>query len=386
MKTNSWIASIAQRTGNLPSALTVYLDVDPSKSANLSRKSELRFKEMAHALRSRIEKPAERARFDRARRRAADFLKDYRGPARTLAMFADAEAGSFHYEELATPGRDAICWNRTFQIRDLIAAEDELHPYAVLLMDRAHVRAFTVLRGQIEEVAHETFSRTRVRHIKTVGTDHWGSSSHVQRKADEVIKKNLHRAVALLDSVVTPDRIDRIFLAGTHEIVCEARLLLSKRLAARLIGDIAMDIGATPPEILEATMPLAERFEQASDEARIRRLAASAVKRGRGVIGLSRTLRLLNESRLRELVCSEDFRCPGFECRHCGALFSIKPNSCSYCGGALAAIEDIVEMALQAAIRKEAKVEMVRAGSASLLDRAGGIGGLVKARPRASAG
>jgi hypothetical protein len=101
------------------------------------------------------------------------------------------------------------------------------------------------------------------------------------------------------------------------------RDLLPKRLSLTVIGELGMDKNASLTDVLEATQKLAEAYERDSEQQIVKEVATSAAKTRQAVVGLGTTLRRVNECRVWQLIYSEDFQCPGFECTKCAALFSI---------------------------------------------------------------
>ena len=97
-------------------------------------------------------------------------------------------------------------------------------------------------------------------------------------------------------------------------------------------------------------------------------------------MGLGHTLKAVNSDRVWELVYSEDFHAPGFECSKCAALFSFARASCQYCGGTLQPVGDVVERVLEHALRSGAKVDVVTGEASASLDTSGGIGAFLKTR------
>jgi peptide subunit release factor 1 (eRF1) len=65
----------------------------------------------------------------------------------------------------------------------------------------------------------------------------------------------------------------------------------------------------------------------------------------------------------------------------CSALFSVEMDSCSFCGSAVNPIEDVVEHAIDHALRRDASVEILRSEEAeSSLMNAGGMGAFLRTR------
>jgi peptide chain release factor subunit 1 len=360
--------------------LSVYLDVDQSLAANLNRGFETRLKDTLASIQSTVREPAELRRFARAAHHIKDFVSTYQPGARVLALFFDESDGFFrHVESDATiPGQ--AWWDRDVFLQPLANALKEFEHYGIVLVDRNNLRLFTVFLGHIEEHVREDFGRERVRHIKAVGTDHLGSASRVQRKADEHVKLHLRHFIKMVGWLITARRPNRLILAGTPETTAELRRLLPKRLALQIMGtvDIAMD--ATVADVLAATRPIAEEYERGVELQKVNDVVTAAAKNGRAVVGLRHTLKAVNSDRVWELLYSEDFHAPGFECSRCAALFSVDKASCHYCGGALQRIGDVVQRVLEHALRAGAKVDMVTGEASASLDTSGGIGALLKTR------
>jgi peptide subunit release factor 1 (eRF1) len=95
---------------------------------------------------------------------------------------------------------------------------------------------------------------------------------------------------------------------------------------------------------------------------------------------LGRTLKALNSDRVWELIYSGGLSSPGFECPKCAALFSVKRNSCAYCGESVQPVADVVERAIDHALRKGAEIEVVTEDASASLNNVGGIGAFLKAK------
>ena len=57
-----------------------------------------------------------------------------------------------------------------------------------------------------------------------------------------------------------------------------------------------------------------------------------------------------------------------------------KRKSCAYCGGSVQAVADVIERAVEHALRKGAKIEVVTGEACASLNTVGGIGAFLKAR------
>jgi peptide subunit release factor 1 (eRF1) len=169
-------------------------------------------------------------------------------------------------------------------------------------------------------------------------------------------------------------------LAGTPEITTEFHKLLPKRLASCVIGSIDIATDASLERLLAAAEPTAKKYEQETEVRLIDEVVTEAAKRRKAVTGLSNTLNALNQARVWRLVYSDEFRSPGVKCTKCAALFSADRTSCLYCGAAVRPIPDVVEHAIEHALRKGASIEVVTGGASEALINSGGIGAFLRAR------
>jgi peptide subunit release factor 1 (eRF1) len=346
----------------------------------LNRGFEQHLKDMIAVLQKKIHDAGELERFHRAAHRLMDFISTYQVGGRGIVMFLDESDGFFWQVDADFPIKNQARWNRELFLQPLAAAMDDAEPYAVALMGHASLRLFVIALGEIEELITEAFPTRTVRHIRTVGTDHIGSASHVQRKADERIRWNLRHVKTVVDWLLQSKEINRLILAGTPEITSEFQKLLPKRLASRVIGAIDTATDASPERLLAAAEPIAKKYEHDTEVKLIEEIVTEAAKRKKAVTGLSNTLHAINQARVWRLVYSDEFRSPGWECSKCAALFSAERPSCLYCGAVVRPVPDVVEHAIEHALRKGAGIEVVTGDASEALINAGGIGALLRAR------
>jgi hypothetical protein len=362
--------------------LTVYLDVDQSQQSNLNLGFEKHLKEMLAGTRDTILDNGELKAFQLAFQRVEDFIGRYSLGARGLVMVFDASDNFFWAQEVDFPIRSVIRWGREVFVQPLAIALDEYERVGIVLLDRANLRLFTMFLDKVVEHFQESFDRRSVRHIKTIGMDRLSSASHAQRRADEQVRLNLRRVAKDIDLQFEQHGVNRIILAGSPEVTAELRVVLPKRLESQVIGRVDLATGATLEQIRNVMAPIAENFERDTEEATVTDLVTSAAKSGRAVIGLGYTLYALNQHRIWQLVYAGGFHARGYECVQCSAMYSLETTSCSLCGSDVVAVDDVVERAVDHAVRNGARVEVIQSESAeSALMNAGGIGAFLRTRP-----
>jgi peptide subunit release factor 1 (eRF1) len=363
----------------VPSVLSVYLNVDQSQPENLNRGFATRLKQIASSAVRKVAVP-ERTRFEAAMHHVQDFVSAYAPAARGLVLFFDAVDGFFWHQELDCPIVNHVRWDRELFLQPLINAIDELEDYGVVLVDRVKSRLLVASLGKIEELPGRTAENKRVRHVKATGSDHAESSKRMQRKADNQIRENLRNVAGDIQAFVKTRKLRRLVLAGTPETTAELRSLLPARVALCLMGTVDISMNARAATVLEQTRPIAEAFEREEEAEKVSNVITWAAKNGKAVVGLGRTLKEVNSDRVWELVYASGETSPGYECPKCAALFSTRANRCTYCNSRVQPVGNVIERAVEHAIRKHAKVEVVTGEASAALQTAGGIGAFLKTR------
>jgi peptide chain release factor subunit 1 len=364
----------------IDSVLTVYLDVDQSKQPNLNRGFEVRLKNFLANLRDSLPDAGQVERFARIAQRVQDYVSAYEVSGRSLVVVADDIDSFLWARDLHVPVETAVFWDRAPNMEQLLRFADEFQHYGVILADKATVRLFNVFLGMAEEGPISRIGHRDVRHIRTTGTDHWGSASHIQRKADEHVTHLLKRAIPTLEKMVRTEHIHRLVLAGSREVTAELRQLMPKRLEQLVVGFAPLNVSASPEDVLAATREIFEKVERENEQKLVEKLITSARKAGPVLTGIGPVLKAVNNRRAHLLVYADELKAPGWECRHCNAIFSIEHERCMYCDGPVAPIPNLLERTVEHVLQSGGAVEAVHGEPAEDLINAGGIGVFLKTR------
>jgi len=117
-------------------------------------------------------------------------------------------------------------------------------PALVVVVDKEEARLFASVLGEV--VALEHLTGQEVRHSRAGGT----SASSNQRRADNRMRANLKRVVAILQREVKRDEFGRIFVGGPEEARAELIRELPKPLAGAVAGTISASLETTPGRLL----------------------------------------------------------------------------------------------------------------------------------------
>src|SRR5919106_376930 len=121
-------------------------------------------------------------------------------------------------------------------------------------------------------------------------------------------------------------------------------------------------------------MQLELELEDRRERDAVGRLASEArAGTGRAVAGMGETLSVLEENRADALVVLAGLRGTGVRCTSCGHL-DTGGKRCAVCRSPVEEVPDLVEVAVEEALRRRCRVETVE--SSGDLERLGGIGAL----------
>jgi peptide subunit release factor 1 (eRF1) len=356
--------------------LSVYLDVDQSRAANLNRGFERAFDSQIKMIARRFEEEYEAADFARCVEDIRKLLSTYEPRGRSLVVFARS-AGPLWFREVNVEIGTEAHWGSAPYVHPLVEVLDEFETYIVVVANHARSRVYTVRLGAIEKHA-EIRALGVVRHLKAAGSDHLYSQSHIQRKADENVGSHFKRVVEILEHVMSTGPASRLVLAGNADSTGQLFRMLPKSIRSRVAGSAVIAASASEKEILERTMALAGRAERVQELEKMEGLITSAAKDGKAVVTLSETLKAFNARRIRELVYAEGFSAEGGVCENCRLLFASYDVNCEICGIPVKPVEDLVEELVSAVLAEGASVEQLRGPAAEKLRDFRGIGAFLR--------
>ena len=165
-------------------------------------------------------------------------------------------------------------------------------------------------------------------------------------------------------------------MGGTEENVAQFQSLLPKVWQDRVAGQFAIDVNASPTEVQERSVEIAQAVADQEREKLVEQVITAATKGGAGAIGLNDTLAALQEGRIYQLVVADGFQAPGQRCPHCGYLGVEGLEVCPFCNNELEPVQDIVNAAVRRAL--EQGVDTITVRNSEALARAGHIGAVLR--------
>jgi peptide chain release factor subunit 1 len=353
---------------------TLYLDVDgrrhPRRIDYVRRGHDLAQRACDEADR------AERTAYDsvcRDAQRIAAYLEndlDRRGSLRGVAMFSSSGAGRWEVVHLPQAVRDRVAVGPRPHLLPLEAVLEMAETFCTVIVDREKARILVSSLGEVEEVS-EVLDDVPGRH------DQGGwSQGRLRRHVDDHVQRHLKRVADALLRLHQRRGFDHLVLAGPEESVTELERELHDYVRRAVLGRVPLRMVAGKDEVLDRMLALERDLEEQRERDAVDRVVGEVSGgTGRAVSGMRPTLAALEENRVATLVVRDGLDAAGVRCPSCGHL-ATDGSRCVACGSVTAEVPDLVEEAVEEALRRRCRVETVRDGA--VLDPAGGIGALLR--------
>jgi peptide chain release factor subunit 1 len=286
---------------------------------------------------------------------------EYARQGRSVALFSCAEENFFRAYPLSVAVHSRIHVAEKPYVRPLANLLDAYGAYGVALVDKQGARFFYFHLGQLVE--QEGMLGEEVRQNKG------NTSAHGRRSYEDTgvtnldtttAKKNFKEAAEYAVAFFEKQKVRRILLGGTDENTAHFQQQLPKSWQSLIVGSFAMDMNANQQQILDETLKVGAKAEEKREAALVQQMITSAAKAAEGVAGLAATLPLTRDGRVQTLLVDENYHAPGYQCESCGYLTAEAAESCAFCGGTFAEIEDATETAIRAVMLSGGVVEIVR--------------------------
>ena len=231
-------------------------------------------------------------------------------------------------------------------IRPLARTRDEHDRFILALLSLDRSRFFVSQIGQVEEVFEVRGERAVPKPEAT---------------------RNEARVLARVAELVLAQFEGRhLLLSAAPELRAEFINHLGESAQHNLGTEFSVDIHAGPAAIAAAAEPAQRAIEEREEVETAHQLVDASPKAV--AWGVAATLEALQERRVMLLAVDDAFSAPGAHCGACKALLPAIVSECTYCHSAkIEAVEEVVELAIEAALQQKAALEMVRSGRARQL-------------------
>ncbi len=339
------LQELAELVSDKATVLSLYLNVDPHRRSTGEYKLALR-----QLLEQAAQLGAGQSDLDRVEHY---FEHEYNWQGRAIACFSCHSADFWRAYPLLVPVNDSVFVSHRAYLKPLSDLWAEYERFGVVNIDKEGARLFVYHLGALEDSAGTL--GTEVKRHKQGG---WAADK-LQRHEDEEAKHNLKEAAALADSFMRQHKVERVVLSGSEDNLALFRELLPRSLQDRVVGQISLDMNASPNEVWERAFEVALEADRRAESELLDQVITVAAKGGAATTGLADTLVAMQEGRMYQLLVDKDYHAPAYLCGNCGAITVEERETCPYCGQPMAATDDAVNLAIQRAVNAGLRVTVL---------------------------
>jgi peptide chain release factor subunit 1 len=274
--------------------------------------------------------------------------------AHGMAIFTCSAAGLFEMLRLSEPvDHEPVVSDGPYLAP--LSTIGEAGKWCVVLVNRRTARLFCGSSESLDEIALVD-DATRNKH------DQGGwSQANYQRSVDKDVQDHLKHVAEVVFLQMKAELPDGVLVGGPQETLTDFEGTLHPYLRERLAGRIDIAVENTSPEDVRRTA--AERIavvaREREDQA-LARLAELFGSNGRAASGLTDVLTAVHAQRVETLLVDRGYTAPGVCCPQCGFLGGESLLECPADGTPTERRENVVEAAIERAIRQSANVHVVR--------------------------
>jgi peptide chain release factor subunit 1 len=335
--------------GSGAEVLSMYVDVDPRTFASPAT----RFSSIQSAI-DQAERAAPNGHWSGAidRLRVA-FATGEHGVdgARGLLLYTTPE-GEATLVRLPWPVEQEVAFDRAVHVRQLVRSLPT-SSWCVLLCNRRTARIMLGDRDHLEQV-------DELRDDVDGQHDQGGwSQTRFARNIQEQVDDHLRRVAAVVGDIRRTGAVDCLLVAAPAELRAQLESRLGDQVRRTMCGWVDVDVEhASVADVCAATALAMKTWDDDQLDRTLARLQQNAGRRERAVIGLEDALQALAERRVETLVVNDGLSHPGLVCPH-GDWLATDGGVCPTHGSRLQPCADVVELAIEHAVRQDARITIV---------------------------
>jgi hypothetical protein len=349
--------------------LSLYVTVNQADAANLNRGFETKVENLFRQIGEGQSGGNHKQKFEAECQRVLEFLRSYVPKGKSLVIFSDSSNDLLWYRDLQVEFANEGRWSEKPWLRPLLEVVEDSDRFGVVLVDKQRARVLTVDASGMEQQA-EVLSDVPNKHV-TTGTDHIWSQTQMERDHTKHVHWHVKRVVDELAAVIDRTKISQVVVGGPVEATSAFINELPKRLEQMVIGTISVPLDVNYERLVAELRAVQEETENEDEANLVDSMITAAMKGDRAVLGITETLRAIQEQRVYRMVVARGYRMEGKECDSCRVLVVGGEDNCSFCGGQLRPAPDLINRASHRVLEQAGKVMQV-AGAAA--DKLAGIG------------
>jgi hypothetical protein len=240
--------------------------------------------------------------------RIREWLSSAVDPA-TRGLFIVANSGQDVFEAISVgmPLKNRVVSGPIPALGSLARLHEDNPTYAVLLADQQ--QSYLSLITQAHQV--EQLTMVSSDYPRKQATGGW-SQRRFQQRADERLMALGRQISEEAERYMDQHDVDMLVIAGDEVITGTLNRTMSESLLERVVAQIRLDIDASTEEILDATVPIAERAEAERELVSVKAISDTYQSGGPAVVGSEAVMNALIEARVAALVINEDFHEDGW--------------------------------------------------------------------------
>lgn len=292
-----------------------------------------------------------------------------------IAIFASAGHGLYERVELPSVYRSRLVVDRTPLVRELLGAHDEVGRLLTVVLDRTSARIFEVTAYGAREVEgiHADATRGGKFHSDRHGAPGVGEHTWNNRIRNEK-KRHLGTVADALFRLDRATPAHGLILAGIGTDAASLAPFLHPYLRQKVMGTVRLNPKETSAAHVHAATLAARADAEREMEAALVKQVRSGLGTGWAVNGVPATLKALAEGKVRTLLVNPTAEMPGFRCA--SGRLALFERDCRTDGSAVP-VHDVIDDAIEEALRQRVEVEVVHSDAASRVD---GLAGLLRFR------
>jgi peptide chain release factor subunit 1 len=357
--TTETLRSLSDVAADEPVVVSMFVDLDPREFANPSAREtqvnslmsalaeEIREGDLSHDALQALE--ADRERIE-------TFLRDEldASGARALAIYSALALDVFEVVKLADAVETGVHVDLHPILEPIMGHEDE-GSWCVLLVTRETARIFRGGPTGLRET-HDVHSDVKNQHQ----AGGW-SQARFERSVEREVEWHLEKATDLLFRYSKRRPFEHLVIGADNDAM---RPSLTAETHSYLLEKVRgwVDIDeriASEDEVFEAVRGVMDAYLGEQERELFERYLAERGTDGRAATGVKDVLAALVEQRVETLLVREGAQAAGTQCVTCGWMGTAGPVLCPVDETRLDQVENIVEPAIQAAIKQSADVHVI---------------------------
>jgi peptide subunit release factor 1 (eRF1) len=179
------------------------------------------------------------------------------------------------------------------------------------------------------------------------------------RNIEQQVQRHIRDTLDLVEQLRGAGRWQHLLIAAPDELHGAIEQALPDQVRRDFVRWIDCDVErATTTDLAARAHACIEEFEHRGMQRMLDVLLQNAGQHGRASLGIEATLRALNEHRVETLLLAEGFRRPGAICDH-GDWLAPGSSACPVHGRTMRPVADVIEVAVEAALRSGARIVTV---------------------------